>query len=54
MQTHPTRVIEYAVKGMLPHTRLAAGMMKRLRVYVGNAHPHQSQVAATLVKAGKE
>ena len=51
MQTHPTRVIEYAVKGMLPRTRLAAEMMKRLRVYAGDAHPHQGQVKAALAKA---
>jgi large subunit ribosomal protein L13 len=38
-QTDPTRVIEYAVKGMLPKNRLRDGMMKRLRVYVGEAHP---------------
>jgi large subunit ribosomal protein L13 len=43
MQTNPTRVIEYAVKGMLPHTRLGARMMKKLRVYVGDAPPHLSQ-----------
>jgi len=51
MQTHPTRVIEHAVKGMLPHNRLRAKMMKRLRVFVGDAHPHQSQVKATTAKA---
>ena len=51
MQTHPNRVIEHAVKGMLPHTRLGAGMMKRLRVYVGDAHPYQGQIKATSVKA---
>ena len=51
MQTHPTRVIEYAVKGMLPRTRLAARMMKRLRVYVGDAHPHQGQVKAAVTEA---
>ena len=44
MQTHPTRVIEYAVKGMLPHTRLGASMRKKLRVYAGDTHPHQAQV----------
>ncbi len=47
MQTHPTRVIEHAVKGMLPHTRLGATMMKKLRVYVGETHPHQTQTKAT-------
>ena len=51
MQTHPTRVIEHAVKGMLPHNRLGAKMMKRLRVFEGDAHPHQSQVKATSVEA---
>ena len=50
MQTHPTRVIEHAVKGMLPHTRLRAKMMKRLRVYAGDAHPYQGQIKATSVK----
>jgi large subunit ribosomal protein L13 len=35
MEQHPTRAIEYAVKGMLPHTRLGAQMNKKLRVYAG-------------------
>jgi large subunit ribosomal protein L13 len=43
MQTNPTRVIEHAVKGMLPHTRLGASMMKKLKVYVGDVHPHLAQ-----------
>ena len=50
MQTHPTRVIEYAVKGMLPHNRLEAKMMQRLRVYAGDAHPYQGQIKATSLK----
>ena len=33
MQTNPTRVIEYAVKGMLPHNRLGRAMIKKLKVY---------------------
>ncbi len=45
MQTHPTRVIEHAVKGMLPHNRLSARMITRLKVYVGEAHPYVSQVS---------
>lgn len=44
VETHPTRVIEYAVKGMLPHNRLGRQMMKRLKVYAGDTHPHQGQV----------
>ena len=50
LETHPTRAIEYAVKGMLPPNRLRAKMMKRLRLFVGDAHPHQSQINASLVK----
>jgi large subunit ribosomal protein L13 len=44
MQTYPTRVIEYAVKGMLPHTRLGNVMRKRLKVYTGEKHPHSAQL----------
>jgi len=47
MQTNPTRVIEYAVKGMLPHNRLGASMLKKLKVYVGDSHPHLAQTKAT-------
>ena len=47
MQTNPTRVIEYAVKGMLPHNRLGASMFKKLKVYVGDSHPHLGQTKAT-------
>ena len=47
LETNPTRVIEYAVKGMLPKNRLRAGMMKRLRVYAGEAHPHLAQTKAS-------
>ena len=41
---HPTRVIEYAIKGMLPHNRLGRAMFKKLKVYAGESHPHQAQV----------
>jgi large subunit ribosomal protein L13 len=47
IQTNPTRVIEHAVKGMLPHNRLGAEMMKKLKVYVGDTHPHLAQTGAT-------
>jgi large subunit ribosomal protein L13 len=46
MQTNPNRVIEHAVKGMLPHNRLGAQMLKKLRVYAGEAHPHLAQTGA--------
>ena len=42
----PDRVIERTVKGMLPHNRLGRQMLRRLRVYVDETHPHQSQVNA--------
>jgi large subunit ribosomal protein L13 len=48
METHPTRVIENAVKGMLPHNRLGRDMRRRLRVYAGDVHPHQAQVGGRL------
>jgi large subunit ribosomal protein L13 len=35
MQEHPARAMQYAVEGMLPHTRLGNAMKKRLRVYAG-------------------
>ena len=41
---YPTRVIEQAVKGMLPKNRLGRAMFKKLRVYPGSDHPHQAQV----------
>lgn len=54
MQTHPTRVIEHAVKGMLPKNRLNARMMKRLKVYAGDAHPHKGQVGANPVTVAEK
>ena len=41
----PRRVIELAVKGMLPHNNLGRAMFKKLKVYPGNEHPHQAQVS---------
>jgi large subunit ribosomal protein L13 len=39
----PERVIESAVKGMLPSNRLGRAMYRKLRVYAGAEHPHQAQ-----------
>ncbi len=44
MEKQPTRVVEHAVRGMLPHNRLGRAMLKRLKVYPGDTHPHQAQV----------
>ena len=43
LKTHPERVIEWAVQGMLPKNRLGRAMAKKLKVYRGGAHPHQAQ-----------
>ncbi|MDP2719327.1 MAG: 50S ribosomal protein L13 [Dehalococcoidia bacterium] len=45
---HPTRPLEKAVKGMLPHNRLGAAMFKKLKVYAGDSHPHGGQVSGSL------
>ena len=42
-KSHPTRVIELAVKGMLPHNRLGRAMYRKLRVYPEDKHPHHAQ-----------
>jgi len=52
MQTNPARVIEHAIKGMLPHNRLGAKMVKKLKVYTGDTHPHLAQTKATAAKQG--
>jgi len=43
MERHPERAVMYAVKGMLPKNKLGAKMLKKLRVYRGEEHPHQAQ-----------
>ena len=43
LEKFPERVIEHAVKGMLPHNRLGAKMYRKLSVYAGSEHPHAAQ-----------
>jgi large subunit ribosomal protein L13 len=43
LERRPTRVIEHAVKGMLPHNALGDHMFKKLKVYAGPNHPHAAQ-----------
>ncbi len=50
METHPERVIEAAVRGMLPRTKLGDAMLKKLRVYVGGTHPHEGQQPANIAQ----
>jgi large subunit ribosomal protein L13 len=43
LDKHPDRVIRYAVKGMLPKTKLGRKMLSKLKVYSGDNHPHEAQ-----------
>jgi len=43
LSTHPERIIEFAVKGMLPKNRLSRQVIKKLKVYAGSEHPHSAQ-----------
>ena len=43
LERTPTRVIEHAVKGMLPKSAIGRRMMSRLKLYAGSEHPHEAQ-----------
>ena len=43
LSSNPRRVIEKAVKGMLPHNKLGRQQLKKLKVYAGAEHPHAEQ-----------
>ncbi len=43
LKTRPEWVVEHTVKGMLPKNRLGNSMIKKLKVYVGDTHPHLAQ-----------
>ena len=43
LETHPERVVEKAIKGMLPSTKLGRAMAGKLKVYAGPNHPHEAQ-----------
>ena len=47
LQKSPTRVIKHAVKGMLPKNAMGRRMLSRLKLYAGDAHPHEAQVRAS-------
>ena len=51
MKNRPERVIELAVKGMLPKNHNGRQMLRHLKVYAGDTHPHQAQVAANADEA---
>jgi large subunit ribosomal protein L13 len=52
LEKHPTEIIRFAVKGMLPRNQLGRQMLKRLKVYAGSDHPHEAQNPIELTKVG--
>ena len=48
LEKKPTVILHHAVKGMLPKNRLGRHLIKKLKIYTGNAHPHQAQQPQTL------
>jgi len=48
LQKHPERVLQAAVRGMLPKNRLGRKMLKKLKVYASDSHPHQAQQPRSL------
>ena len=51
MERHPERIVQAAVKGMIPHNRLGRKILRHLKVYAGPEHPHEAQVNAGKAKA---
>lgn len=49
LETDARRVIEKAVKGMLPHNKLGRQQIKKLKVYTGDVHPHGAQMPVPFV-----
>ena len=45
MEKHPTKIIELAVKRMLPKNKLNESIFKKLKVYAGSEHPHKAQLS---------
>ena len=48
LQKRPEDLVRFAVKGMLPKNRLGSAMLKKLKVYAGDRHPHEAQQPETL------
>jgi large subunit ribosomal protein L13 len=48
MASHPSRVLEIAIKGMLPHNKLGKQVYGKLKVYAGGVHPHAAQMPEKL------
>lgn len=48
LETHPRRILEHSIRGMLPHNALGKAMYRKLKVYAGPTHPHQGQTPHSL------
>jgi large subunit ribosomal protein L13 len=48
IEKHPDKVIQYAVRGMLPKTKLGNKLINKLKVYAGDVHPHASQTPLSI------
>jgi large subunit ribosomal protein L13 len=48
LATQPEKVLEHAIKGMLPHNRLGSAIYRKLYVYTGTEHPHAAQMPEPL------
>jgi large subunit ribosomal protein L13 len=53
--TRPARMVEEAISGMLPKTKLGKQMYRKLKVYAGDKHPHAAQKPAALtIRSGRD
>ena len=53
-ETRPVRMVEEAIQGMLPKTKLGKQMYRKLQVYAGPKHPHEAQKPVQIAVSGKE
>ena len=53
LKSHPERVVEWAVQGMLPKGRLGRAMARKLKVYKGAEHPHAAQKPEPLSESAR-
>ncbi|HXG36062.1 MAG TPA: 50S ribosomal protein L13 [Dehalococcoidia bacterium] len=54
LERRPERVVELAVKRMLPQNKLGQALLRRLKVYAGPEHPHEAQVKAAVANVSGE
>jgi large subunit ribosomal protein L13 len=52
LTSHPERILEHAIRGMLPKNRLGRKIFKKVRIYAGEEHPHAAQKLEALTLIG--